>query len=82
MPALEVTAQSLDLFNHQGGVESLSMDVTEYEQLVDFHKRMDQMQLEQEKRKVKQAGDTTSAEREMRQYIEQSSPADRLSSKY
>ena len=40
---MEITAQSLDLFNHHERVESLSMDVTEYEQLMDFHKRMDQM---------------------------------------
>ena len=41
VPALEVTAQSLDLFNHHERVESHSLDVTEYEQLMDFHKRME-----------------------------------------
>ena len=43
IPAHEVTAYSLDLFNHHERVESgsLSMDMTEYEQLLDFHKRMD-----------------------------------------
>ena len=42
LPAFEVTAQSLDLFNHER-VEShnLSMDPTEYEQLNEFTKRMD-----------------------------------------
>lgn len=47
LPAHEVTAMSLDLFNYvqrdgsQGRVDSMSMEQTEYEQLMDFHKRMD-----------------------------------------
>ena len=40
---MEVTALSLDLFNHNDRAESVSLDVTEYEQLMDFHKRMEQM---------------------------------------
>jgi hypothetical protein len=42
IPAHEVTATSLDLFNHHERVESTySMDQTEFLQLMDFHKRMD-----------------------------------------
>ena len=77
MPVHDVTAQSLDLFNHHERVESISMDVTEYEQLMDFHKRMDQMQ---SKHNPKQRDD----EDEMRQFvggadIQSSSPVNRLS---
>ena len=42
IPAHEVTNQSLDLFNGgDRGVESMSLEITDYEQLMDFHKRMD-----------------------------------------
>ena len=43
------------------------MDMTEYEQLMDFHKRMDQMQQDHSK---KQQKEHLSMEEEMRQYVQ------------
>jgi len=45
VPTHEVTAQSFDLFTHNERIEPQS----EYDQLQDFHKRMDRLQQERKK---------------------------------